>query len=127
RGAAVEVAFADEQHALLHRPLAAPTVSRAPPGAPTAWLHSFAPPGLRFGKAPEGRKVVVRAGSPWRVSLRRQPHVQVLDEERPLIGDFLDDLRRRLAAAVAPVGLDADQHRRGAPPAILHLRGALEA
>ena len=54
-------------------------------------------------------------------------HVQDLDEERPAVGGLLDDLGRRLARAVAGLGLDADQDGVVARLGRLERRGELEA
>src|ERR1051326_2233841 len=54
-------------------------------------------------------------------------HPQILHEERVLIGDLFDLLRRRLAAAVARARFDANEHGRGRCLRFLNRRGALEA
>src|SRR5262245_52767702 len=51
---------------------------------------------------------------------------EVLHQERPLVGGFLDDLCSWLAGAVACLRLDADQHRVRAEVIRLQRRGELE-
>ena len=52
--------------------------------------------------------------------------MQVLHEERPLIGDLLDLLGRRFAGPVAGARLDASQHGCVARLAVLQLGDELE-
>ena len=56
----------------------------------------------------------------------RQFHVQILHQKRPLIGDLLNDLRRRLTRPVSGPCLDAAQDRRIAGLRILHFREEFE-
>ena len=61
------------------------------------------------------------------LALARRLHVQDLHQERLLVGQFLDHLRRRLARPVAGLRLDARQHRRIARLAVLQHGRELEA